>query len=163
LKIGFSKSAVGAIAKTFGVWATITGGLVGGALILRLPIKRALVFFGLLQGVANLGFAVLAMIGPNVLALATVISLETLTAGMGTAALVALMASQTDKRFTATQYALLSSLMGVPRVLTGPPAGYLAEHTTWPIFFLLCTLMAIPGLLIISKIKLQPIDKSKSF
>jgi PAT family beta-lactamase induction signal transducer AmpG len=153
LELGFSKTEIGAVVKLFGFWATILGGLLGGILILRLGIYTTLWQFGILQAVSTLGFAVLATIGPSLTGLATVIALENLSAGMGTAAFIAFMASQTDKRFTATQYALLSSLMGIPRVLIAAPTGWLAEVTGWPLFFGLCAALAIPGLLILTRFK----------
>ncbi|MBN2702392.1 MAG: MFS transporter, partial [Methylothermaceae bacterium] len=109
LDLGFSKTEIGTVVKLFGFWATVIGGLLGGALILRLGIYPALWLFGVLQAVSTAGFALLAYLGPNLLGLTGVISFENLSGGMGTAAFVAFMASQTDKRFTATQYALLSS------------------------------------------------------
>ncbi|AGA91785.1 Major Facilitator Superfamily transporter [Thioflavicoccus mobilis 8321] len=153
LDIGFSKSEIGAVVKLFGFWATIAGGLLGGLLILRAGLYRSLWYFGLLQAVSTAGFALLALVGPSTLALAGVIAFENLSGGMGTAAFVGFMAALTDRRFTATQYALLSSLMGVPRVLASAPTGYLAEGFGWVGFFVLCTLIAIPGLLILRYFK----------
>jgi PAT family beta-lactamase induction signal transducer AmpG len=151
LDLGFSKSEIGAVVKLFGFWATIGGGLLGGILILRTGIGRALWLFGLLQMISTLGFVVLAQVGHNIVALASVVALENLTGGMGTAAFVAFMGSLTNKRFTATQYALLSSLMGVPRVLASAPTGLMAQSMGWPAFFVFCTLIAIPGLLILRR------------
>lgn len=155
LSLGFSKTQIGAVAKLFGFWSTITGGLVGGAILLRIGIIRSLWLFGILQGVAILSFSALAMIGPSLTALAVAITLEQLTSGMGTSAYVAYMASLTNKKFTATQYALLSSCMGIPRVIVAAPAGYLAESLGWPLFFLGCTLAAIPGLLLLPMVAAQ--------
>jgi PAT family beta-lactamase induction signal transducer AmpG len=118
-------------------------------LILRLGIFRALWWFGILQGMSTAGFAVLAQIGASLPGLAAVITFENLSGGMGTAAYVAYMASLTNKKFTATQYALLSSLMGVPRVIAAAPTGYMAEFTGWAGFFILCALVALPGLLLL--------------
>ena len=149
LDIGFSKTQIGTVVKLFGFWATIAGGLIGGVLIMRLGIFRALWVFGILQGVSTAGFAVLAQIGPSVAGLAAVISFENLSGGMGTAAYIAYMASLTNKKFTATQYALLSSLMGVPRVIAAAPTGFLADFMGWSAFFILCALIAVPGLLLL--------------
>lgn len=151
LDLGFSKSEIGAVVKLFGFWATLGGGLVGGILILRTGIGRALWLFGMLQMVSTLGFVVLAQIGHSLPLLASVVALENLTGGMGTAAFVAFMGSLTNRRFTATQYALLSSLMGVPRVLASAPTGLMAQIMGWPAFFVFCTLIAIPGLLILRR------------
>ncbi len=146
LDLGYSKTEIGAIVKLFGFWATLLGGFLGGVLILRLGIRRALWQFGLLQMVSTLGFVILAGLSHNLAALAAVIAAENFTGGMGTAAFVAYMGSLTNKRFTATQYALLSSLMGVPRVLASAPTGFLAEVLGWQGFYLLCTVIALPGL-----------------
>ncbi len=151
LDLGFSNTEIGAVAKLFGLSATILGGLVGGVFILRTGIYRALWMFGFLQAFSTAGFAVLALTGPSLAGLAGVIAFENLSGGMGTAAYVAFMASLTNKRFTATQYALLSSLMGVPRVLASAPTGYIAESVGWAGFFVLCTLIAVPGLLILRR------------
>ncbi len=149
LDIGFSKTEIGAIVKLFGFWATILGGLIGGVIILRVGINDSLWVFGFLQAISTAGFAVLAKIGHSVPALSAVIGFENLTGGMGTAAYVAFMGSITNKRFTATQYALLSSLMGVPRVIASSPTGFFAKILGWESFFIACTLIAIPGILLL--------------
>ena len=151
LDIGFTKTEIGAVVKLFGFWATVTGGLAGGVLMLRLGINRSLWLFGALQAVSTAGFALLARLGDCIWALAGVIAFENLSSGMGTAAFVAFMASITNKKFTATQYALLSSLMGAPRVLAAATTGYLAEATGWTIFFVFCTVMAVPGLILLNR------------
>jgi len=151
LEMGFSKTEIGAVVKLFGFWATVAGALLGGVLMLRLGINRALWVFGVLQAVSTAGFAVLARIGYSLPALSGVIAFENLTAGMGTAAYVAFMASITNKKFTATQYALLSSLMGVPRVIASAPTGFLVKHLGWESFFIACVVIAIPGLLLLLK------------
>jgi PAT family beta-lactamase induction signal transducer AmpG len=153
LELGFSKGEIGAVVKLFGFWATVGGGILGGIIMLRTGIYRALWYFGFLQMATILGFVALAMVGYSVPALAAVIAAENLTGGMGTTAYVAFMASLTDKRFTATQYALLTSLMGIPRVLASAPTGYLAQWLGWVGFFLFCTLAAVPGMLILFHFK----------
>jgi len=151
LDIGFSKSEIGAVVKLFGFWATIAGGLIGGILMLWLRINRSLWVFGFLQAASTAGFALLANIGYSVPWLSAVIAFENLSSGMGTAAYAAFMASITNKKFTATQYALLTSLMGVPRVLASAPTGFLAKHVGWEAFFIACALVAIPGMLLLLK------------
>ncbi len=153
LDLGFSKTEIGAVVKLFGFWATVAGGLVGGILILRLGIYAALWLFGILQAASTAGFAWLAYLGPNLLGLTGVVSFENLSAGMGTAAFVAFMATQTDKRFTATQYALLSSLMGMPRVIVAAPTGWIAQQLGWMEFFALCAAAALPGLLLLMRFR----------
>lgn len=153
LDIGFSKSEIGVVVKLFGFWAVVLGGLIGGVAYLRLGVYRSLLVFGILQAVSTAGFAVLAGIGPDVRALAAVIGFENLTAGMGTAAYMAFMASLTDRKFTATQYALLSSLMGVPRTILAAPTGFIAAAVGWELFFVFCTLLALPGLLLLPRFR----------
>ena len=155
LALGFSKTQIGAVAKLFGFWSTIVGGLAGGAILMRIGIIRSLWIFGILQGVSILSFSALALIGNSVAGLIVAIILEQLTSGMGTSAYVAYMASLTNKRFTATQYALLSSCMGIPRVIVAAPAGWLAEQAGWPLFFFGCALAAIPGLLLLPMVARQ--------
>lgn len=151
LDIGFTKTEIGSVVKIFGFWATIAGAGIGGAVMLRLGVNRSLLAFGLLQALSTAGFALLSLIGPSVVALAGVIAFENLSAGMGTAAYMGFMASLTDKRFTATQYALLTSFMGFSRDVVTAPAGYLAKSFGWFGFFVLCTLLAVPGLAMLLK------------
>ncbi len=152
LDIGFSKTQIGAVVKLFGFWATVTGSLVGGVMMLRLKINRSLWVFGFLQAISTAGFAILAWIGNTIPVLSAVIAFENFSSGMGTAAYVAYMASITHKKFTATQYALLSSLMGAPRVIAAAPTGFLAKSMGWESFFIFCSLMAAPGILLLLKI-----------
>lgn len=152
LDIGFSKTQIGAVVKVFGFWATVGGTIAGGIIMIRLGILRSLWIFGILQALSTAGFALLATVGPSLPALSAVIAFENLSGGMGTSAYAGYMASITDKRFTATQYALLTSLMGIPRVLASAPTGYLATHMGWWRFFIFCTLIALPGLLLLLRI-----------
>ncbi len=149
LELGFSKTEIGAVVKLFGFSATIAGSVLGGLMMLSLGIHRSLWLFGFLQAISTAGFVLLAHLGYTLAGLAGVIAFENLSGGMGTSAYVAFMASLTNKKFTATQYALLSSLMGVPRVLASAPTGFLAQIIGWKGFFILCTLIAIPGLLLL--------------
>lgn len=151
LDIGFSMTDIGAVVKIFGFWATIAGSLIGGVLMLRIGINRGLWIFGFLQALSTAGFALLAHVGYSIPLLSGVIAFENLTAGMGTAAYAAFMGSITNKKFTATQYALLSSLMGVPRVLASAPTGFLAKQMGWEHFFIFCVMIAIPGILLLLK------------
>ncbi|SNR61557.1 MFS transporter, PAT family, beta-lactamase induction signal transducer AmpG [Methylobacillus rhizosphaerae] len=153
LDLGFSKSEIGAVAKLFGFWATLIGGTLGGIWILRIGLYRSLWIFGFLQMASTFGFVLLAQVGNNLPMLTGVIAVENFTGGLGTAAFVGFMGAMTDRRFTATQYALLSSLMGVPRVILSAPTGWMADEMGWTVFFLLCTVLAIPGLLMIRRFK----------
>ena len=153
LDLGFTKTEIGAVVKLFGFWATILGGTLGGIWILRMGMYRALWTFGILQMLSTFGFVLLAHLGPHLSGLAAVVAVENFTGGLGTAAFVGFMGAMTDKRFTATQYALLSSLMGVPRVILSAPTGWMAETMGWTLFFLTCTLMALPGLWLLRRFK----------
>jgi PAT family beta-lactamase induction signal transducer AmpG len=143
---GFSLTEIGAINKGFGLAATILGALAGGALMARMRLYRALLLFGLLQAVTNLGFMLLSVSGKSYALMVAVIGLENLCGGMGTAAYVALLMALCDRRFSATQYALLSALSAVGRVYVGPAAGYLVAALGWPSFFFFTFLIALPGL-----------------
>ncbi|MDO5675728.1 MAG: AmpG family muropeptide MFS transporter [bacterium] len=150
LDLGFSKTEVGAVVKFFGTWAVILGGVAGAAIMLRIGTIGGLWCFGFLQAISTAGFALLALVGHSIPWLAAVIAFENLSGGMGTAAYTAYMASLTNKRFTATQYALLTSVMGVPRVIASAPTGWMAEIMGWPLFFLVCTGLALPGLFLLA-------------
>ena len=149
LDIGFTLLEVGSIAKVVGLWASITGGTLGGLLMARWGITRCLWVFGGVQTVCILAFAALAWIGPNPWALGAAVAAEYLGVGLGTSALVAFLASQTDRRYTATQYALFSSLVALPRTLANATTGYLAASLGWVGFFLLCAALSVPGLLLL--------------
>ncbi|OGA19956.1 MAG: muropeptide transporter AmpG [Betaproteobacteria bacterium RIFCSPLOWO2_02_FULL_67_19] len=143
---GFSATEVGAINKGFGLLATIIGALAGGALMTRLGLFRALLLFGLLQALTNLGFMLLAASGKNYALMIAVIGAENLCGGMGTAAYVALLMALCDRRFSATQYALLSALSAVGRVYVGPAAGYMVAAMGWGVFFFATFVIALPGI-----------------
>ena len=162
LDLGYSKTDIAAVAKTFGMLATIVGGLFGGTLMLRMNMKVSLIFFGILQAVSTLGFSLLAHLPISFTNLASVIAFENLASGMGTAAYAAYMGSITNKQFTATQYALLTALMGVPRVILSSPTGWMAKQMGWEMFFVFCTIVAVPGMLLLfSVFKLEkPVQKA---
>jgi len=148
--IGFSRTELGTIYKGFGMAATIAGTLVGGAIMTKWTMKLSLFVFGLLQGVSTLIFIILEFTGRKLWALSLVIGTENFCGGMGTAAYTALLMGLCNRRFTATQYALLSSLMAVGRYITGAPTGYLADAVGWTMFFVICTVLAAPGLLLLA-------------
>jgi PAT family beta-lactamase induction signal transducer AmpG len=147
--IGFSRTELGTIYKGFGMAATIVGALMGGAIMSRWSLKKSLLIFGVLQGVSILTFIILEFTGRQIWALAIVIGTENFCGGMGTAAYTAFLMGLCNKKFTATQYALLSSLMAVGRYVTGAPTGYLADAVGWVMFFVICTVLALPGLLLL--------------
>ncbi len=149
LQLGYSKTDMATVAKGFGLVATIVGGLIGGVMMLRFNMKWSLISFGILQAVSTLGFAMLPSLPMQLSSLALVIAFENLASGMGTSAYAAYMASLTNKQFTATQYALLTALMGIPRVILASPTGKMAEVLGWETFFVVCTAVAVPGLLLL--------------
>ncbi len=146
LDMGFTKTQIGTVAKVASLWSSIVGGLLGGLVMLRTGINRALWLFGLVQMVSILGFAGLAVVGADTRALFAVVSFEYLGVGLGTAAFVSFIARNTDPRHTATQLALLTSLTGIPRTLAGATTGYLVESLGYVAFFLLCFAVALPGM-----------------
>jgi PAT family beta-lactamase induction signal transducer AmpG len=149
LDIGFSKNEIAAIAKTLGVFSNMAGALVGGISLMRLGINRSLWVFGIFQALSTLSFCILNYTGHNNVALGGVIIFEDMSAGMGSAAFMAYMASMANKSFTATQYALMTSLMGVPMTIIASPAGEMVKLLGWNGFFVACTVAAIPGLLLL--------------
>ncbi|MDR0806927.1 MAG: muropeptide MFS transporter AmpG [Enterobacteriaceae bacterium] len=148
--IGFNAGEVGLINKTFGLFATIVGVLIGGILMQRLTLFRALMLFGILQAVSNFGYWILAVTDKNIVTMGSAIFLENLCGGMGTAAFVALLMTLCNKSFSATQFALLSALSAVGRVYVGPVAGWFVEHYDWASFYLFTIAMALPGLLLLA-------------
>ncbi len=149
LDLGFTKSEIAGIVKVFGFPITIAGTFIGGMLVMRHGIYKCLLWFGLLQSISTAGFIWLSYVGNDLFVLTAVIAFENLSAGLGTAAYIGFIASLTDKRFTATQFALLTSFMGMPRVFAAAPTGYMVDAVGWSSFFLFCTLIAIPGILLI--------------
>lgn len=146
LDTGFSLSQVGTIAKAASLWAVVLGGTAGGLLMLKVGVNRGLWLFGGLQLISIGGLLALSLIGPDPAALFVAVSLEYLGVGMGTSAFVAFIARSTDRAHTATQLALLSSLVGVPRTLAAAGAGALIEQLGYPVFFGLCAALALPGM-----------------
>ena len=153
IDMGFSMSEIGIIAKNAGLWASVIGGLLGGLWMLKIGINRALWLFGVVQVVSILGFAWLAYVHrPDRLLLAGVIAFEALGVGLGTAAFTAFIARATDPRYTATQFALFTSLASVPRALVNASTGWMVEHTSWLAFFLICTVLALPGMALLWRV-----------
>ena len=167
--MAYTTAEVGVVNKVIGLWLTIGGALIGGALMLRLGLWRSLMLFGFLQGISNLGFWWLAEHGRGMLpgltvpafdwgfvklahatpvdgGLLLVVAAENLTGGMGTAAFLAFLMSLCNQRFTATQFALLSAFASVGRVWVGPLAGVTAESIGWPAFFIVATVLSAPAL-----------------
>ena len=153
LQLGFTNTEIGAIAKVFGTGALLFGIFIGGVVTLKLGLFRSMFVIGILQAASTACFVLLALAGYDRAWLATVIAFENLTVGMGSAALIAFMASLTNRQFTATQFALLSTLATLPRSLLSAPSGFIAEALGWPQFFVVCTLLALPGLLLLPLVR----------
>ncbi len=149
LQTGFTQTDIGAIQGGMGLIATIVGTLSGGVILSKIGLNRSLWVFGALQAVSNLAYYVLANVGQNYQALVLTINIENFCGGLGTAAFVAFLMNMCNQRFSATQYALLSSFMAVSRDILVAPAGTLAKSTGWPLFFIISMVAAIPGLLLL--------------
>ncbi|WP_418318292.1 AmpG family muropeptide MFS transporter [Piscinibacter sakaiensis] len=182
----YTQAEVGVVNKVIGLWLTIGGALLGGALMLKIGLWRALLLFGILQMASNIGFWWLAVSGKGVIpgltlpafdwgfvqlqqptpvdgGLLLVIAAENLSGGMGTAAFVAFLMSLCNHRFTATHYAFLSAFASVGRVWVGPLAGVLAESIGWPTFFVISTVMALPALLMLVWLRsaIEPLEADR--
>jgi PAT family beta-lactamase induction signal transducer AmpG len=152
LDVGFSRTQIGTIAKFSILTATVVASTIGGVIMLKLSINKALWVFGLVQLTTSLGFAALAAVGPNPYVLAAAAAWEYFGVGLGTVALLAFIAQQTNRRFTATQLALLTSLMVVPRTFAGAITGYIIEAVGYFNFYLICTAIGVPGILLLLKV-----------
>jgi PAT family beta-lactamase induction signal transducer AmpG len=159
LDMGYAKSDIGLVAKHAGLWPAVFGGMLGGLWMVSLGINRALWLFGVVQVVSIFGFVWLAWIGPQslidataLLRLALVIGFEALGVGVGTAAFVAFIARTTHPLYTATQFALFSSLAAVPRTFVNATTGWLVEWFGWVDFFFLCVALALPGMALLLKV-----------
>jgi MFS transporter, PAT family, beta-lactamase induction signal transducer AmpG len=149
LELGFTKTEIAEIVKVFGTAAILAGGFLGGILLARVGMFSGLLICGILMAVSNLMFVIQAWVGPDLAMLAVTIAVENITTGMGTAAFVAYLSSLCNVAYTATQYALLTSLMALSRTVLSSGAGWFAERLDWPGFFVFTTLAAIPGLLLL--------------
>ena len=174
LDMGFSKTQIGLIAKNAGLWPAVIGGMIGGLWMVKIGINRALWLFGVVQVVSIFGFAWLASVGHHaeitaveLTQLAIVIGLEALGVGLGTVAFVAFIARTTHPAYTATQFALFTSLMAVPRTFANAATGWLVEAMGWTGFFLLCAALAIPGMLLLFKVapwnETRPVSEATPF
>lgn len=151
--VGFTLVEVGYINKTIGLVSTLLGVFVGGVVMVRLGLYRSLLGFGILQALTNLLFYILAVVGQNVPLLILTVFSENFSGGLGTAAFMALVMSLCNARFTATQFALLSSFSAIGRVFVGPAAGYLVQSVGWAEFFVWTVLFAVPGLVLLWKLR----------
>ena len=143
--LGFTKGEIAYITKIYGMAATIVGGILGGVLLARIGLIKGLILLSFVQGITTALYIPLYYVGHNVWFLMFTISLENLSSGMATTAIIAFMSVLCNRGYTATQYALLSSLTGVARDLFASTSGYVLELTSWPIFFGISALMTLPG------------------
>ena len=149
VKTGFTLSAIGDIKGGMGLIATIVGGLVGGAVLSKIGINRSLWVFGGFQAISNLAYFSLALAGKSYPLMVLTVNIENFCAGLGTAAFLGFLMSLCNPRFSATQYALLSSLVAISREVFASPGGAIAQSTGWPLFFFLTFLVALPGLFLL--------------
>jgi PAT family beta-lactamase induction signal transducer AmpG len=152
IDMGYSRAEIGSVAKIAGLWAVIAGGVVGGIVMLKVSINRALWLFGAVQLLTILPYAWLSQAGHTLVGLFVVVSGEYLGVGLGAIALTAFMARETNKAFTATQFALFSSFIAVPRTVANASTGFIVEAIGWTSFYLLCALVAVPGMLLLLKV-----------
>ncbi len=151
--LGFSLSEVGMVYKTVSLVATILGALLGGALLIRINLFKALLYFGLAQAFSTLLFMVLAIVGKNYVCMVTTLFVENFCSGMGTAAFMAFLMSLCHQRYTATQYSCLSALTAIGRVFLGPLAGVMVLHFGWVSFYAWAFVFSFPGLIILGLLR----------
>lgn len=152
IDLGFSLTEIATLVKLVALWAMVGGSLLGGIVMTRIGINRALWIFGLVQMTTTLGFAWLAVVGYNLTVLGIAVFLEYGGVGLGTAAFVAFISRATNKRFSATQYALFSSFIALPGIAAGSLAGVIVERLGYRDFFLLCAALALPGMLMLPRV-----------
>ena len=152
IDLNFSMTEIGVIAKNAGLWSSVAGGILGGIWMIRLGINRSLWIFGFLQLITIIPFIILSIVGNHLLLLGITVGLEAFAMGLGTTALIAYISKNTDLRYTATQFALFTSLASVPRSITNASTGFLVESFGWTNFFYLCLFLAIPGMLLLLKV-----------
>ena len=153
LEMGYTKTEIGTVVKVFGLIATLVGAFIGGLLSIKIGLYKSLVSFGVFQAIATLGFAILAVSTKSLMLLASVITLENLAAGMGYTAYLAFIANMTNKQFTATQFALMTAIMSLPRTLFSGSSGFLVEILGWEYYFIFCSLIAFPALIILRNLR----------
>jgi PAT family beta-lactamase induction signal transducer AmpG len=158
IDMGYTNTEIGTVAKFAGLWAGIAGGVLGGIVMLKVSINRALWLFGFVQISTILPYIWLSQAGHTLTGLFVVVSGEYLGVGLGAIALTAFMARETSKAFTATQFALFSSFIALPRTVANASTGFIVEAVGWTVFFVICAFIAIPGMLMLFKV--APWNKS---
>ena len=149
MDLGFSKTDIGAVLKGVGMFATIGGTLLGGALLSKWGIKKSLWVFGIIQALSGFSFYILAHVGKNYAVMMTAVCIENICSGLATSAFTAFMMNICDKRYTATQFALLTSFMAITRTLVATPSGFIQQGVGWEMYFIISILISIPGLLLL--------------
>lgn len=149
MDLGFTKTDIGTVLKGVGMFATIGGTLMGGALLSKWGIKKSLWVFGIVQALSGFSFYVLAHVGQNYPVMMAAVCIENICSGLATSAFTAFMMNICDKRYTATQFALLTSFMAITRTLVATPSGYIQEAVGWEMYFIISILISIPGLLLL--------------
>jgi PAT family beta-lactamase induction signal transducer AmpG len=146
MDIGFSKTEIGLVAKAVFTTSSLAGAVIGGVWMVRLGLLSSMLIFGVLQAISNLAYYVLAVTGKSMAIMIAAVAIENVTHAMGNVAMVALIMAICDVRFSAFQYALLSVLAQLPRYGLGGPAGWVADHGGWPVYYVVSFLLGIPGL-----------------
>ena len=152
IDLGFTKTEIGVVAKTASMIAMTIGLALGGLVMIKLSINRALWLFGFVQIISILGFAALAEIGHNTYALAMAMGFEYLGVGLGAAGITAFIAKNTNPAFAATQIALFTAIAALPRTFANATTGIIVEQIGWTNFYFMCTALAIPGMLMLFKV-----------
>jgi PAT family beta-lactamase induction signal transducer AmpG len=152
IDMGYTRTEIGSVAKVAGLWAMIAGGILGGIIMLKISINRALWLFGFVQVFTILPYIWLSQAGHTLTGLFVVVSGEYLGVGLGAIAITAYMARETSKAFTATQFALFSSFIAVPRTFANASTGFIVEAVGWTQFFVVCAIVAIPGMVLLLKV-----------
>ena len=149
IDMGFSKTEIAYVLKIYGMIAAIIGGLSGGIIVMKIGLKKSMIYFGILQCLSTLLFSLQAAYGHNIPLFIIIVTVENFCSGLATTALVAYISSLCNKLYTATQYAILSSIMSISRDVFSSTSGFVAEHVSWEMFFVISALMSLPSILII--------------
>jgi PAT family beta-lactamase induction signal transducer AmpG len=149
MDIGFSKTEIAVIVKALFTASTLVGSVLGGVLMVRLGLLRSMLIFGVLQAASNLLYCALALSGKSYAIMAAAVVIEHIAGAMGGIALVALIMAMCDVRYSAFQYALLSALALAPRYVLGYPAGWMADHGGWYLYYVASFALAFPGLALV--------------
>lgn len=164
MDVGFSKTEIALVLKALFVGSALVGAILGGIWMVKLGLLRSMLIFGVMQAVSNLLYYALALSGKNYALMVFAVCIDNLAGSMGNIASVALMMALCDTRFSAFQYALLSSLALAPRYGLGGPAGWVADNGGWDIYYIVSFVIALPGLLMVwlMRQRIDTLDKSRA-